>query len=856
MLPTIFTSALSERLDWAPADLSRWSREAALSCANAGFAYHDTTFNIVPDGETQEEIYLKSADPSFWRRRGAKALRIAQENVELVAGDIGAGGAHVYAGQSAADWSAHTAIQTKRFLETSVVFDHATSHSTSLALLAKTDEDRAARYYAVLKGLQQLAGEANLGWAMLTITAPSAYHANPANKGKAHYWNGATPDVSHKIISEGWKRVRAMLAKKGITLSGVRTEEPQKDGTPHWHIAFFYKTNAELMEIARCTLMQFPAGLRIRRSTATGRRKLKMRIDQYQTIADFNAGTPHHNGRRGAQCQLDVGTRKTGNEAVDSKIQSFASYVLKYVSKTVGVETGEANDTPAHKVKHHRQTYAIRQIQFFGLPKAALSCWDLLRQVDLTVVDPALAAPHGIASLANFCQKDKGLGMVDYLKALGGLSIAPLPSDIAIKPMSIATLTKYRGQGKKLVGIEYTGPTGAEHFVLKHGVKEILRVKAAQAIHDAMAAGDSDSTDSFYEAAIAGAAGLVQLGTTVTANELAKKAAKADLSASHTVIAAAGAGKTTLLVERAKFLISRGVYPASIVVATFTREAVGNITSRLAAAGVTGVQVGTMHSLSGKWVNAQKEQAFSEETDSYDGIIQAAINIAKPMYNILLDEAQDLSPEQWLWARGWSSTLYSVGDNRQAIYGWRGASVGGLLEQAGITTRGTTPDFFAESGIIDLSYNRRSSSAIVALGNAIATHSTNAHTLRLGGDITRHKSSTSADEITGLIDWAKSQTGTAAVLARTNTEVARIKAEFVLAGLTTPVLTVHASKGDEWDNVALACGHRKDTEDGAESREVFYVAATRAKNAFHISSVGQLPQLLSQALAVCKGRAP
>jgi len=85
----------------------------------------------------------------------------------------------------------------------------------------------------------------------------------------------------------------------------------------------------------------------------------------------------------------------------------------------------------------------------------------------------------------------------------------------------------------------------------------------------------------------------------------------------------------------------------------------------------------------------------------------------------------------------------------------------------------------------------------------------------------------------------------------TNDEVARIKSYLTLAGLASvPVLTVHASKGLEFDAVALACGKRKPSEDSDDARQTFYVAATRAKESLFISSVGEFPAVLKEALTL------
>jgi hypothetical protein len=689
---------------------------------------------------------------------------------------------------------------------------------------------------------------------MATLTLPAEYHPNPANGHAA--WNGSGPDVGHRVLGDGWHRVRAQLAKHGIVLSGVRTEEPMKDTTPHWHVAFFYRDDAQLYQVQRALLTQFPAGLRVRTGHPTKGGSLRFTAKQYDTLAHLEAGRFHRNTKLGAQVQLDIGTPKA---AAGAQARSFASYVLKYVTKAVGVKLDgpELSDPatiidsgPAAAVRRHRETYGIRSIEFFGIPKGAATCWDLLRQVRTLDADgKPLPVPPQIAALAAVCQRDKGEGMADYLASIGGLAVAPVSASLAVSPLKAATITRYRSTGSKCIGVELLGPQGAEHYVIKAGGKEIMREQAAEALLKAQEHGELGTVGQFGSAPEAERRGLVQIGTVETSRALQAAAAKADPDASHTVVAAAGSGKTHLLLQRAAYLVKRGVKPKDVVIATFTREAAATLRSRLPAA-LSAVQVGTMHGLSGHWLHAA-----GCEASGFDEVIALATRLGTRRYHVLLDEAQDLSPDQWAWARANAKTLYSVGDNRQAIYGWRNAKRGALLEQARAT--GRQLDMWSEGGVIDLPYNLRSSSAVVGLGNAIAAGSRPACAVRSGGAVERVKVATPRDEVAELLRWAHRATGSAAVLARTNAEVARIRAELVLAGLAAvPVMTIHSAKGQEWDSVALACGQRKPSDAEEEAREALYVAVTRAKTDLFITSIGQLPPILEDGIVKTTGRRP
>jgi hypothetical protein len=850
-VPSLALVSLPDRVDsWGPDVLARWSRQVAVYCANTCSLFTDDAFGITPDGSTPDEAYLRASDPSFWRRKGARALRIAQEAKQLAAGEVGKSADRRYSSSSAVDWDAHKQAATASFLKNSVLFNHDTCGSVNLSKLIKTAPEKAARYYAFLKGLEALADEANLRWAMLTITLPPEYHANPGQSDRGVAWNGITADKSHREIGEGWRRVRSALAKHGIVLSGVRTEEPQQDATPHWHCAFFYRDDAQLFQIQRAVLRQFPAGLRVRVGvpTAAG---LVFTAHQFRSLYDLEAGRSHHNVREGAQCQLDLGTPKS--EAGDHA-RSFASYVLKYVSKSVGLDpaiTSDSDDSaasliesgPAAAVRQHRETYGIRAIEFFGIPKGSSTCWDLLRQVKLDAdeSDDYVAPPADVAYLASVCQQPKGSGMATYLRLLGGLSISPIPAQYRVSTLKRDTTTRYGGNSKFIVGVAVSrrpGCSAPQAHIIKSGTKSIMRKSAASAVAKAQKSlGVVERVDA------AAAASLVQIGTVETVAKMQQSAIQASIKHSHTVIAAAGAGKTTVLVGRASYLVSQGIAPEKIVITTFTREAAANLVNRLASAGVEGVQVGTMHGLSARWLKG------SDVELDYDKLIDYSTLCGIKDKHLLMDEAQDLSEAQWSWATAHGKTVYAVGDFRQAIYGWRGAKPAGLLDQARST--GPQSDFFTDGGWIDLPFNLRSSSSIVALGNAIAGSSRPAGSIRTGGSIEVVKLATSQEELLELACWVSEALGSVAVIARTNDEVARIKSYLTLAGLASvPVLTVHASKGLEFDAVALACGKRKPSEDSDDARQTFYVAATRAKESLFISSVGEFPAVLKEALTL------
>lgn len=229
------------------------------------------------------------------------------------------------------------------------------------------------------------------------------------------------------------------------------------------------------------------------------------------------------------------------------------------------------------------------------------------------------------------------------------------------------------------------------------------------------------------------------------------------------VVAGAGTGKTAVLTERCRRLIDAGTDPRRILVCTFTEKAAGELKARL---GESAAVIGTLHSFCARVLRVMGDEiGFASDFTIYDDTDRVAVledaardlgvNKGKPatllkddkirrlfedrmraacavtydqlealtvkalssrlpevfrFEHVLVDECQDLNPVQsrilkWLDP----VNLFMVGDPRQSIYSFRGA----------------TPALF-ESYIeheaverIDLTTNYRSQAAIVELANFV-----------------------------------------------------------------------------------------------------------------------------------------
>jgi hypothetical protein len=86
-----------------------------------------------------------------------------------------------------------------------------------------------------IRGFENIAEESGFVGSFVTLTAPSAYHAN------SRKFNGNKPNKTQKYLTSTWAKVRAKLAREEIKYFGLRVTEPHADATPHWHMILFFE---------------------------------------------------------------------------------------------------------------------------------------------------------------------------------------------------------------------------------------------------------------------------------------------------------------------------------------------------------------------------------------------------------------------------------------------------------------------------------------------------------------------------------------------------------------------------------------------------------------------------------------
>ena len=836
--PAAFEAALAGRLVWTQDDLYQWSLRMAERCIDAQAFVPDEFFTDIEPTGAPDAALARACDPKFWRRKGGLALKRAKSVHAQHAKAVGGSTGSKYVGKPNADWFRESRKRQAEWAKACVVMDKgARTESVPLSTVMNTPEKLWAKTYTFIKGLQEVAtADHGLRWFMATVTLPGAFHANPA-KGR-NTWSGASIKAGFDELMDGINRMGAGLAKAGVRKVGIGSEEPQQDETPHLHEGIFYAANGDFWSYLEGYARQFPGPLKVIRGS-----KAKSAV-VYGTLDDVLA-----------RCGVPSSVNAPGRVTItlgEAGAAAFASYMAKYISKNSGkkLAADDAEHASATAVLAHRNAQGIRGWRFYGLPEGSLSGWDELRRVDDEVAKPTHPKLVELAELA------KAGRAGDFIRRLGGISVAAKPARyLGLRLWTEERMNRYGEPAKRPKGVQLMEfsrekrkvPTGR---TTKHGRPQ-MRTRVVVETHlldsvitrfrewEILSSVEAEGLEGFTapENRAVGVAHNCPRG--VSGEDAQGRAIRAPLDESTVVLSSAGSGKTHVLTERAKFLVENGVSAKDVLITTYTREAAQELGLRLRVKGVQGVRVGTMHSIG--------LDMLGGGTWHFDHMIAKSAELGAQGFHLLVDEAQDLNADQIAWAKAHAKTLFVVGDPNQAIYEFRGSvpeGMGELLEHVrGL--KGITPDLFDSAREVAMLENRRSTSTIVALGNAVVGGE--AWSGRDGAPVEVRSATSRADELATIAANAEG----ALVLVRTNRERIEVKAALARAGVKPQdVMTVHASKGKEADRVVLACGSLKDkTASEAEERRLLYVAVTRARDSLVVTSTGRLPAALADALA-------
>lgn len=335
------------------------------------------------------------------------------------------------------------------------------------------------------------------------------------------------------------------------------------------------------------------------------------------------------------------------------------------------------------------------------------------------------------------------------------------------------------------------------------------------------------------------------------------------------VVACAGAGKTLTVLCRVKHLIESGVPEHSIMMTTFTRDAANDMKNKLfdIMGYAPKITVGTIDSIARRYCSdSDKLKNVSEYGHEFLRLITEQPDIISKYRYLFVDEFQDINDHQFsiiqqFYMQG--CKIFAVGDDAQNIYTFRGSKIEFIMN---------FDKYFDNAVNMHLVENFRSTAQIIDMANAsIENNETTMPKTMIAASgttgpkphVTFYTSSKAhnskiVDDIQNLLDKGVAH-HEIAVLSPVNQSLYMIEELLTKKDISNVYLdgkcdvktskkpwhvclcTVHKSKGLEWDHVFLInmsdeiIPKTKTTSHIEESRRLFYVAVTRARQQLYIS---------------------
>jgi hypothetical protein len=188
----------------------------------------------------------RCCDPQWWRRQLRKRTGRIVEAVMRDAGAVRKGRSPYVSPWAFARWQAAQKRNAGTLANMVAVCDESGEEiglDECVKASVSNPENRRNELMVRMRGWEEIATAMQLRGAMLTLTAPSKYHAQLASGGINPKFSGATPADTMDYLNSVWARIRAAWARAGIKAFGFRITEPHHDGTPHNHFLLFFSAS-------------------------------------------------------------------------------------------------------------------------------------------------------------------------------------------------------------------------------------------------------------------------------------------------------------------------------------------------------------------------------------------------------------------------------------------------------------------------------------------------------------------------------------------------------------------------------------------------------------------------------------
>jgi len=188
-----------------------------------------------------EGIVMRLEEPHWWRRQLRKSWTRASENACRELGTIRKG-TDPFASLDAVRFRRAQRLTHRGFMERHIMVSSAGEQLSLLAIAERSLSNPALRrgeFMCRARGFEAIAQDLGHVAEFVTLTTPSAYHAQLAGGGRNTRFEGFNVREAQAWLCKMWARVRAKLQRLSIGCYGFRIAEPHHDGTPHWHLLMF-----------------------------------------------------------------------------------------------------------------------------------------------------------------------------------------------------------------------------------------------------------------------------------------------------------------------------------------------------------------------------------------------------------------------------------------------------------------------------------------------------------------------------------------------------------------------------------------------------------------------------------------
>ena len=206
-------------------------------------------YGIVIEADTKSGVTAKSACVRFWRnslenKANLERLKFEAKNRQI--GGPNSENTEIYCSDATVKRMREKTAASNKCLSKMTVKNIVTGDEFSMLDIANASfSNRFNELYSFTKNFEAMAKSQKMDWIFVTLTAPPEFHPNPSSpNSKCSYKSELGVKASHTYINNAWKRIRAILYKRGINASpttyfGARTVEVHKDGCIHWHLLIF-----------------------------------------------------------------------------------------------------------------------------------------------------------------------------------------------------------------------------------------------------------------------------------------------------------------------------------------------------------------------------------------------------------------------------------------------------------------------------------------------------------------------------------------------------------------------------------------------------------------------------------------